>query len=104
MLASSLKFERAIGRLEGFPWRQEARWPELHSCVLPASLRKSRGRRTRASEGVSANARFARPQLPAIPWLMRQQVAEKCLKPVPQGLKPIESQALNIGTCLPQAS
>src|SRR6266404_5748120 len=39
ILATSLKFERAIGRLRGFLWRQEVRWPKSDSCLLPASPR-----------------------------------------------------------------
>jgi len=55
ILATSLKFERTIDRQRGFLWRQEVRWPKSDSCLLPASLCKSPGRCSRATEAVSAN-------------------------------------------------
>src|SRR5712664_3223806 len=56
ILATLSKFERTIGRLHGFLWRQEVRWPKSDSCLLPASLCKSPGRCSLATEAVSANA------------------------------------------------
>ncbi len=42
-LATSLRFEKAIGCLRGFLWKQEVGWPKSHSCLSPASLGKSPG-------------------------------------------------------------
>jgi AraC-like DNA-binding protein len=55
ILATSLKFEEAIGRICGFLWRQEVRWPKSNSCLLLASPCKSPGRCFRVTEAVSAS-------------------------------------------------
>src|SRR6267378_8486432 len=54
-LATSLRFEKAIGCLRGFLWKQEVGWPKSHSCLLLASLGKSPGAvLSPATEAVSA--------------------------------------------------
>lgn len=60
ILATSSKFEIAIGRPRVFLWRQEVRWPKLDSCLLPASPCKSPGRFRRSGTNTEMGPSLSR--------------------------------------------
>ena len=67
-----MKFDGAIGRICGFLWRQEARWPKSDSCLCPHHLQVSRAVLPRYRSRFSKH-QFTQPQLLAILCLMRYE-------------------------------